>query len=229
VITATAPAPAAAGPLKLPPPADADAHTAVRQLRGHTTAPGWLPAGLSPELDELRDEMARVRGRAQTDLDELEALRRKYRTEDRDHEAALKQAARAGSTAEDRRTPEGARLAAVDPIDERLWATVEVMGEVADKVVATLREQEPDLLADLRVQLRTAEDKKREAERLLREAKTDEWRVHRLGQWVLNSSEDGPFGRQPAPTPEPPPACFNREMLRDSLTRPWHKPIARTA
>ncbi len=55
------------------------------------------------------------------------------------------------------------------------------------------------------------------------EAKAEEWRIHRLGQWLQAASEDGPLGRQPAPTVEPPPPQFNAELLRTSLERPWHR------
>jgi hypothetical protein len=69
----------------------------------------------------------------------------------------------------------------------------------------------------------------REAERKLREAREAEWRLHRVGQWVLTTSEDRSFGRQPAPKPELMPRNFNRDLLRTSLERPWHRPLPKSA
>jgi hypothetical protein len=47
----------ATGPLKWPAPPDAPTARAITErLRGHTTAPGWLAAGVFDWLDELRDE-----------------------------------------------------------------------------------------------------------------------------------------------------------------------------
>ena len=103
-----------------------------------------------------------------------------------------------------------------------------VMAEVADEIINTLREQEPDILGELRVRLGAAEEKRREAERLIAEAK---WRgvdIHRLGQWLMTTSDHGPLGRQPAPRPEPMPAQFDRGLLATSLERPWHRQIPRT-
>jgi hypothetical protein len=96
---------------------------------------------------------------------------------------------------------------------------VMVLGEVAEAVIELVREREDDWLADLRGQLEPA----REAERLVDEAKGAEWQLHLLGQWVQKTSEDGPFGRQPAPTRSAPPAQFSEEILRSSLEVPWHR------
>jgi hypothetical protein len=39
----------AAGPLKHPTPPDAASHRTLERLKGHTTSPDWLPAGVWPE------------------------------------------------------------------------------------------------------------------------------------------------------------------------------------
>jgi hypothetical protein len=86
-----------------------------------------------------------------------------------------------------------------------LSAAVVVLAEVADAVIELVREREDDWLADLRGRLEPAREKRREAQRLLDEAKAEEWGIHRLGMWVQVTSQDGAFGRQPSPTIEPPP------------------------
>jgi hypothetical protein len=217
------------GPLKFPRQPEHTRHRrALERLRGHTTA-DWIPVALSDELDELRGEMLKLRARAQESIDAITALDRQWRTEDRAQNLRLKHAARTGTEAEDKRTDEGERLAAEDSHVERMWATVEVMAEIADKVVATVRDQEPSILADLRGQLTAREEAVRELERRLREAREQEWQTHKLGQWVMGTAEDKSFGRQPAPTPEPMPANFNSALLKISLERPWFKPLPRTA
>ena len=215
------------GPLVLPlSPPSADAARAVREkLRGHSTAPNWLPEGLWPEMDELRSEQLRVRNQIAAELAALDAVNARFRDEDRQHERQLRQAQRDGTpkAVEDRRTPPEQRQAERAEINERLWAGVIVLGEIVAAVIELVRESEDDWLADLRGQLEPAREKRREAERLLAEAKADEWQLHRLGQWVQITSEDGALGRQPAPTPSEPPAQFSAELLRSSLEVPWHR------
>ena len=113
----------------------------------------------------------------------------------------------------DGRTPGEQRQAERAAIEERLWAGVIVLAEVTDAVIELVREREDDWLADLRVRLEPAREKRREAERLLAEAKAEEWRIHRLGQWLQITSEDGAFGRQPAPDLESPPERFSAERV----------------
>jgi hypothetical protein len=159
------------------------------------------------------------------ELTALEALESRFRSEDKKHEQRLRQAHREGrpGSVEDRRTPVEQRQAERAAVEERLWAGVVVFGEVTDAVIQLVREREDDWLADLRGQLEPAREKGREAGRLFTEAQAEEWRIHRLGQWVQVTSEDGAFGRQPAPTIEPPPAQYSAEVLRSSLEVPWHR------
>jgi hypothetical protein len=219
----------ARGPLRIPiaPGGRVEVRLALTErLKGHTTSAGWLPAGLSPELDELRTNSLRLRGRAANDLRAMEQLHREQQDEDRKHQVALQHALRDGEgVPEDRRTSPEVRQSQHANLQERLDADILVMAEVADKIIEKLREQEPNILGTLRVGLNGAQDKRREAERLIAEAESEEWRIHRLGQWVLTTSEDGPLGRQPAPTPQPMPAQFDRALLATSLKRPWHRPL----
>jgi hypothetical protein len=215
------------GPLVLPlSPPSPDAARAVREkLRGHSTAANWLPEGLWRELDQLRAEQLRVRDQVAAELDGLEDLGARFREEDKQHDRELRQAQRDGSpeAVEDRRTPPEERQAERAAIEERLWAGVMVIGEIADAVIELVREREDDWLAELRMRLEPAREKRREAERLLAEAKAEEWRIHELGQWLQITSEDGAFGRQPAPDFEPPPERFSADMMQASLEVPWHR------
>lgn len=215
-----------AGPLKFPPPPDTKTRVAVnQQLQGHTTSAQWLPEGLWPELDELRGEQLRMRAQVAVELDALEALDRKHRLEDREHQQRLRQAHRDGdpSSAEDPRTPAGQRAAERAAIEERVSAGLHVFAEHAERVIDCVREHEDEWLADLRSQLTVAEGQRREAERLVAEAKADEFHVQRLGMWVQVTADDEALGRQPAPTRQPVPHQFSREAVKHAVERPWHK------
>jgi hypothetical protein len=76
-----------------------------------------------------------------------------------------------------------------------------------------------------------APDKRRAAERLLADAKAEEFSIYLLAKWVQTTADDYAFGRQPAPVPQAPPRGFGSEQLNRALERPWHKarPTRRTA
>lgn len=219
----------ATGQLKLPAPTLVHVRkTIVRDLRGATTHPDWIPEGLSNELDALRNTHIRLRAQCATELTALDELARRFRREDAEHAERLRQAALDGwpDAAEDERTLDDERDTQREAVLERLWADVEVFAEHCDKVIATIREQERQLLGDLKADVANAQDLRNEAKRLLAEAEKTEWLAHRRGQWVLNTSDDGPFGRQPAPAPAPMPPNFSRALLATSLERPWHRKAA---
>lgn len=157
-------------------------------------------------------------------IEERASLLGQYAAEDKAHTEALKQAPRDGArTLEDRRTPPEQREREQSAIEERLWAGIAVMAEHADSIIEFLRAHEDDLLADLRQRLAPAQQQRREAERLLREAQSEELRIHALGRWLMTTTDDEGLGRQPAPTLGAVPARLAAEVLRDSLERPWHK------
>jgi hypothetical protein len=158
-------------------------------------------------------------------MEALDNLAAKHRREDAEHAEALREAHRDGSpaSAEDRRTPADDRAAERAAIEERMWAGFQVRAEHADRIIEAVRQHEDEWLADLRSRLAPAQEKRREAERLLAEAEAEEWQLHQLGHWVQRTSEDGPFGRQPAPVRSTPPAQFSKELLRSSLEVPWHR------
>ena len=217
----------ATGPLKLPAPPDAATRRAVAErLKEHTTSPAWLPEGVFSELDAVRAEHHRLRGQVAADLEALDALSSRFRREDAEHAERLRQAHRDGSptSAEDHRTPGDQRAAERAAIEERLWAGIHVFAEHADLVIETVREHEDDWLADLRARLVPAQDKRRQAEALLAEARAEEFRLHQLGPAGRTpTADDVGFGRQPAPVTGPVPDRVSAEVFEGALERPWHK------
>jgi hypothetical protein len=215
------------GPLTFPPaPASVRWGQLADRLRGHTTSVDWLPEGLWPELDSLRVEHQRLRGQVAAELDGLAALDSKNLREDAQHADALRQAHREGTpnSVKDERTPTEERAAARAAIEERLWAGVQVLAEHADRIIEAFREHEDEWLGDLRSRRAAAEEKRHQAEQLLEQARAEEFRVHRLGQWLQAQSDDDPlYGRQPAPALTDVPEHVAAEAYRDALERPWHK------
>lgn len=217
---------ASRGPLKLPTQKDVSVRRAMSEsLKGHTTSTAWLPEGSWPELDELRREQLRLRQQVELELEALSALDSAFREEDAAHAEALRQAHRDGNVSgmKDRRTPPSERTQAREAIEERLAAGVEVLAEHADAVIATIRCHEDSWLADLRAQLVPAQEKRREAARLLAEAQRDEFKLYKLGQWLTATADDGAFGRQPAPQVTSMPERVAADAYRHALERPWHK------
>jgi hypothetical protein len=213
----------ATGPLKLPKPPDIETARALQRLAGHTTSEAWIPEDLTVELNQLRREHIRLRRQVVAELQARSELARGFQREDDEREAALRLAARNGSPPpEDKRTSPEERAAKLAAIEQRLWATVHVLADVADTVIETLREQESDLLAALRHQLKPAEERRREAARLLAEARAEEFQLHKLGQWIQKTADDEAFGRQPAPVPGLVPPSVSSDVLKNSLERPWH-------
>ena len=159
-------------------------------------------------------------------------LAARWKAEDAEHEEHLRQAVREGRPAEsveDRRTPvEQEHARALDAY----WAAVRVLAEKANAIVDYFREHEPELQAELRRRAVPALEEKREAERVAAEAQKKVWHIAQLGMWVKQTRDGGPFGGQPAPTPEPPPKHFHEDMLERALTRHWStepdEPPART-
>jgi hypothetical protein len=214
------------GTLKVPLPPDPKARTVMtEQLRGYTTSDRWLPEGMWPALDELRTEQLRLRAQVAADLSALNDLATRFRVEDLEHQERLRQAYRGGipGAVEDTRTPSDQRAAGRAAAEEHVWAGAHVLAEHAERIIASVRDHEDDWLADLRSRLGVAVEKRREAERLLAEARAEEFRVHRMGQWVQATADDEAFGRQPAPAVEPVPRSLSPDALKDSLERPWHR------
>jgi hypothetical protein len=197
----------------------------VEKLRGHAVDPGWLPTSglLGEALGGERAEHLRQLEGLQAAADAYRDAEATFLREDREHAAALRSYVReGGDPPADERTRLADREARLAALREDLEARVVVLAAHVERVVGLLRDREHDLLADLRAQLEPARAKRREAERLLAEAKGEEWHLAQLGRWVQQTSQDGPLGRQPAPIPSPPPAQFSEAMVRAALERPWY-------
>ena len=166
----------------------------------------------------MRDQVVAV-------LEVRAALLAKFEREDKEYAEALKTAARGGSSPpEDSRTPADQRDQERTVLDEHLWAQDRSHGRGADDAIELLRQREDQYLGDLRTRLAPAQEKRRQAEALLAQAKAEELRIHMLGRWLQAASDDDSFARQPAPMADQPlPAQLSSEVLRDALKRPWWK------
>lgn len=215
------------GPLAIPFRApSAEAVIAVQdKLRGHATSDDWIPEGLFLELDEIRSEQLRLRDQCLAEVDAHKKQEVRFSDENKRYEEELQQAHRDGhpGSVKDDRTPEGEREAERTRIAKRFWAGYLVLAEVADQLVALVRENEDRWLSELWAQkLEPVVEALREFERKAQEARVEAWGVHLQGQWVKNTARGGPFGYQPAPdlSTQPPPQ-FSLEMAEGMLRRPW--------
>ncbi len=197
----------------------------TEHLRGHSTSDAWLPAGLFDSLDAVRDEHLRLREQVASEIAALKHLDAKFKAEDENYAEQLRQAHRDGRlvSIEDKRTPPEERGTAHQVVEGRLWAGVQVLAEVTNKVIQVVRASEDEWLSGLRTRLDSAREKRDKAERLLAEARAEAFTIHRWGQWIQQTADDGAFGRQPAPRLEPPPERLAADALAGSLERPWHK------
>lgn len=195
------------------------------RLSGATTSDRWLPQDLAPELDDARQEHLRIRARVVEAIVARADLRAGYKREDAEHAEALRQAYRVGGRQpEDTRTSEADRETAIARAEERLWAGVDVLGEQVEEVVNLIREHENEWLGAVRTRLRGLEQERHDAQLRIDAVAGEEWKLHRTGQWILTSSDDGILGRQPAPEPCAPPPDFDRGLLATSTTRSWLNP-----
>jgi hypothetical protein len=101
--------------LALRPPSVETRRLITEKLHGAATSSRWLPEGLSDEIDQRRDEHAQALAQVRGALAAVDQLAAKHRVEDKEHDLALTQAARAGDLdwVEDRRSrPRSARASA---------------------------------------------------------------------------------------------------------------------
>ncbi len=214
------------GPLKFPPLSGRAARLALMGLNGHATAANWLPANSGwPELDDMRERHLRQRSQLAAELDALSGLNESFAQEDRDYDERLRQAHRDGNPAsvEDGRTPADQRGSQREAILARIEAAVVVMEEVVKDVKQLFQRNEDRWLADLRGRYTLAQDKRREAERVLAEAHADEHRLSRWGSWIQRVADDLGFAHQPFPAIGAAPPRSDATVARDSLERPWFR------
>lgn len=188
-------------PLRLPPGRNATENRMTReQLQGHTTSTAWLAAVPWAELDEARDDHGRLVGQLADRLADHHRIGREFADEDRQHQAALIDAARAGTpTPADGRTPEAERQAQQADAADQLWATAIALGETAARAIGTVREHEDLWLGRLRAEAQEAAEREQEALRILRDARADRVRLGLRARWVMETADDAGQGRQPWP------------------------------
>jgi hypothetical protein len=217
------------GPLVYPvqPPDGETMALVTSKLAGHFTSACWLPEtdGRWPELDEVREEHLRVRAQVKGDADALTALIAKWRREDRQHALALEKAIRLRhDPPDDTRTGLDQRAAERDDLERSMWAGVRVLAEVVDRARALLVEHEAEWLVDVGRSRVEMEEAVREAERRLHEAKAKAWQGVRMGRWLKNEVEGGPFSGQPAPVGEDPmPPDFDPAQHSDAFERRYYE------
>jgi hypothetical protein len=100
---------------------------------------------------------------------------------------------------------------------------ISVFAEVVEKVIASVREHLEELLANPLSHVEALAEEERQALDQAARARMKTWEVARPGPYLMNLAEDGPFGRQPVPPPEDPPAQFDADRARRMLERHWSK------
>lgn len=158
---------------------------AADQSRGRVyVEPGWLPpADECSELAGLRDEHNRLLGVVEAKLSALSALRRDAEAAKDQRADALREAILAGhddASAEDSGPSEGeiARaqgdyVAAADALE--IWV---------GRTLVEIEEKAPEIEAGITTRLRTAEEKRTKAMRLLEEAARLSAEPQRLRNWL---------------------------------------------
>jgi hypothetical protein len=149
--------------------------------------PNWLPEGLWPELDELRERHVQLLADSSSTGSRKDQLTKKYEREDE----AQMQALQAGedpppSTPMDQRQSElhDAKLAA----DAAHIAFCEAVSEM----VAKVREKRRDWNNTFTRLETEAREKREEMARLQKEAEQKEWDANRLRLWLSRTAEDKP-------------------------------------
>ena len=195
------------------------------RLAGRVIDPGWLAAGLHRDIDVARERHHELLRHLAGIVNELQALRKRWKEEDAAHAEALREAVRFGRPEPpDERTRPEQRLAGEGRLADKALAATEVLAEHVERAVSVVREAEEDVLADLRGQANAAQEQRRQAEEQLAAARRAEWKLVRQARWVMQTADDvGGFGQQPAPTGgENPPRTF--EGLRGGdLERAWYR------
>ncbi len=200
-------------------------------LAGQRSAGGWLAAGVFDELDELRDEHRRRVTRVEAAIQTLLRREQDWKEEDAGRAEELRAAHRAGEAPPaDERTADVEREAERARLTESVWAAAQVLAEHVTRVVETVRGREDEWLADLEGRLGPAAAKRREAERLLHQARAEEFQIHGRAKWLKAIADNGPLFPL-VPALEGPPSQWTPQ--RDTYTfsrhwsdrKPWNRPL----
>ncbi len=149
--------------------------------------PGWLPEGLSEEMDELRREHIELLDQWGTAGSEHTALKKSYEAEDEARVAAY----RAGEEVPEI-TPKEKREAALSDAEARTDGLSKTVTDFLEKAVETIQEGENDLLFRVAVQEREAAEKRAEASRMLDEADEQVRRVAPYRIWMKRTVRNTP-------------------------------------
>src|SRR5688572_9427790 len=86
------------------------------RLHGYTTSDKWLPEGIHSELDELCGRHLRLRERCLAEIERVQSLQAKFRSDGTRRSAVVDEADGLGlpEPAEDNRTPHGERATQLD-------------------------------------------------------------------------------------------------------------------
>lgn len=200
-------------------------------------SPTWLPLGTEwPELEDLAVAHRRLLARRGEVASLSAALPHQFEQEDKDHRDAMAASFAAEGPATDERTPPEERKAALAEADEQLRAANDALDRFVREAVALIEAHVDGWIGDLATRRDGAAEKRREAERLLAEARADEVGVAQLEEWAKRnagvheraSRRNIPAMRfvtwdsQQAFTPPPEPEADGRPQLVDPPSMvPW--------
>jgi hypothetical protein len=195
------------------------------RLGGATTSDRWLPQLVHDGLDQLRERHMAFRERALEEIEAFLTLKAKFAAEESEHTKAVDEAVRLGlpGPENDNRTPHSERVVQLEDAQARMWTAARFLADSGDAVIVWLRENEEELLSDLRSRyngaqreykaaLDAAEAKRREAN----------W-VPLLGKWVQANADDIGFGRQGLPPVTQAHHDLDPSVLGTFLERHWAK------
>ena len=147
--------------------------------------PAWLPLGSEwPELEDLATAHRRLLARRAEVIGERAALPRRFEQEDKEHREAMAASFATDGPATDERTPLEEREAATIAADEQLRAANTALDTFVREAVTLIEAHVAGWIGDLATRREGSADKRREAERLLAEARAEEVGVARLSEWA---------------------------------------------
>ena len=165
--------------------------------------PSWLPPGGAgwPVLADLGERHRGLLARQAKLYGERRELEEQFEREDKEHRAAMAASFATDEPSEHELTPPAERQAALTALSEQLRGASDAIDTFLRETVAVIEEHVTAWTGDLTNRREGAADKRREAERLLAEARAEEVGVARLEQWLLRNAgvhERRPFRTIPS-------------------------------
>lgn len=176
--------------------------TLLRKYRPVMAKADWLPAGLWPELNEIRDQHEGAVARLAEAKSRENLLRSRLEREDKARVDAYKTGAEAPEM-----TPPAEREAQTRDAKARVEGAEARLAETVEEAVALIESNAAKWLVDLARREEAAEDSREEAARLLAEADRASAEVARIDRWVRRTTGDAPLGHisyknLPLPSPD---------------------------